>query len=68
MEIADRQRTLDGYPPVASGTAVAASESLPRAHTQDLSGLEQQLRQINTRIETLTTVGDLEALVRERRR
>ena len=57
IEIADRQRALDGYVPVASGAASAhaavPSETLPRARTQELSGLEQQLRQINTQIETL---------------
>jgi localization factor PodJL len=57
IEIADRQRTLDGYVPVASGgssaRAALPSETLPRARTQELSGLEQQLRQINTQIETL---------------
>src|SRR5262249_1321555 len=31
----------------------ASSESLPRPRTQELSGLEQQLRDINSRIETL---------------
>jgi localization factor PodJL len=54
-EIADRQRTLDGYAPAASGKNHAAtpSDALPRPRTQELSGLEQQLRQINTQIETL---------------
>ncbi len=55
IEIAERQRTLDGYAPVAAGNGPAAtlSAALPRARTQELSGLEQQLRQINTQIETL---------------
>src|SRR5256886_13436462 len=57
MEIADRQRTLDGYAPLASdhvsGPTAARSDLLPRPRTQELSGLEQQLRQINTQIETL---------------
>ena len=57
MEIADRQRALDGYPPAAATAATAApptpSESLPRARTQELSALERELRQINTQIETL---------------
>jgi localization factor PodJL len=52
LEIADRQRTLDGYAPPAAAAA-HSSETLPRPRTQDLSGLEQQLRQINTQIETL---------------
>jgi localization factor PodJL len=57
VEIADRQRTLNGYPTPARAAAAAsaapASESLPRARTQELSGLEQQLRQINAQIEKL---------------
>ena len=56
LEIADRQRTLDGYTPLpADGQhrAPASAEALPRPRTQELSGLEQQLRQINSRIETL---------------
>src|SRR5215831_17438415 len=62
IEIADRQRALDGYPPVAP-THVIASESLPRAYTQELSGLEQQLRQINTQIEALRQPSGLEQAV-----
>jgi len=57
IEIADRQRMLDGYTPVAAARGVypaaTPNDALPRAHTQELSGLEHQLRQINTRIETL---------------
>jgi localization factor PodJL len=55
IEIADRQRMLDGYAPAATDKAPAAapSDALPRPRTQELSGLEQQLRQINTQIETL---------------
>jgi localization factor PodJL len=61
IEIAERQRLLDGYAPIpapipAAGSAPYAamtSEPLPRARTQELSGLEQQLRQINSQIETL---------------
>jgi len=57
IEIADRQRTLDGYAPIASDhvsvPTAARSDLLPRPRTQELSGLEQQLRQINTQIETL---------------
>jgi localization factor PodJL len=61
IEIADRQRTLDGYGPASSDTAssrvAAPSEGLPRARTQVLSGLEQQLRQINAQIENLKPCG-----------
>jgi localization factor PodJL len=56
LEIADRQRALDGYSPLpAEGSyrAPLSAEALPRPRTQELSGLEQQLRQINSRIETL---------------
>src|SRR5262249_20214482 len=57
MEIANRQRALDGYAPLASDPfsvpPAARSDLLPRPRTQELSGLEQQLRQINTQIETL---------------
>ncbi len=60
-EIADRQRTLDGYgsTTTAAPTAQSATEtgSLPRPRTQDLSGLEQQLRQVNEQIETLKPCG-----------
>ena len=52
-EIADRQRTLDGYAPIGAATPSPSSEGLPRACTQDLSGLEQQLRQVNAHIEKL---------------
>jgi localization factor PodJL len=56
-EIADRQRALDGYGS-ASTTAQTPRQpgeaaSLPRPRTQDLSGLEQQLRQVNEQIENL---------------
>jgi localization factor PodJL len=57
IEIADRQRTLDGYAPLPAGSAsrnpAMPAEPAPPACAQELSGLEQQLRQINTRIETL---------------
>jgi localization factor PodJL len=53
IEIADRQRALDGYAPGASVHAATQSEALPRPRTQELAGLEQQLRQINTQIQTL---------------
>jgi localization factor PodJL len=50
-EIGARQRMLDG-----SGT-VAAPMELPRAPTQRLPDLEQQLRQINTRIDQMRPCG-----------
>ncbi len=63
LEIADRQRTLDDPQSAAAETAAEAppgpaasplpSDALPRAFTQEFSGLEQQLRQINSQIETL---------------
>jgi localization factor PodJL len=55
MEIADRQRALDGYPatPRPVIAAPAAAGPLPRARSQEFHGLEQQLRDINARIETL---------------
>jgi localization factor PodJL len=59
-EIADRQRALDGYspsPPTPAAARATGSESLPRARTQELSGLEQQLRQINSQIEGLKPCG-----------
>ncbi len=61
LEIADRQRALDGYagaasPPAATRTTIP-SEALPRARTQELSGLEQQLRQINAQIGNLKPCG-----------
>ena len=59
-EIADRQRALDGFspaPPTPAAAPGAGSESLPRARTQELSGLEQQLRQINSQIEGLKPCG-----------
>jgi localization factor PodJL len=55
LEIAERQRALDGPAPAAAAVhAPTPSESLPRARTQELSGLERELRQINTQIETLS--------------
>ena len=58
-EIADRQRALDDDASTAATLASPAeqpplqSTALPRAHTQEFSGLEQQLRQINEQIEVL---------------
>jgi localization factor PodJL len=49
MEIADRQRALDGY----GAAAPASPGALPRARTQGLSALEQQLREINAQIADL---------------
>ncbi|MEA2937314.1 MAG: localization factor PodJL, partial [Alphaproteobacteria bacterium] len=46
VEIAERQRALDGE-------AGLPRSDLPRAPTQGLNGLEQQLRQITTQIESL---------------
>jgi localization factor PodJL len=64
-EIADRQRSLDGeataparharpQDPLSRVDSVARAASLPHPSTQDLSGLEQQLRNITTRIEALS--------------
>src|SRR5262245_12384255 len=46
VEIAERQRTLDGE-------QALLRTDLPRASTQDLTALEQHLRNINARIDTL---------------
>jgi localization factor PodJL len=56
MEIAERQRALDadGGPTASSSPR---SDVLPRAPTQGLSSLEEQLRQVTTRIETLRPCG-----------
>ena len=59
-QIADRQRALDEHPsapPTPGPARGSSSESLPRARTQELSGLEQQLRQINIQIEGLKPCG-----------
>ena len=49
IEIADRQRTLDGYAPLAAGSAslnpATPAGPPPPARAQELSGPEQQLRQ-----------------------
>jgi localization factor PodJL len=56
MEIAQRQRALDadGGP---SASPSARADVLPRAPTQGLSNLEEQLRQVTTRVETLRPCG-----------
>src|ERR1700722_1413596 len=56
MEIAERQRALevDGGP---SANPSSRSDVLPRAPTQGLSNLEEQLRTVTTRIETLRPCG-----------
>jgi localization factor PodJL len=61
MEIAQRQRALDadGGPAAAPS---ARPDVLPRAPTQGLSSLEDQLRQVTTRIETLRPCGVNEAV------
>jgi localization factor PodJL len=53
LEIADRQRALDGKATAEPAPLPSTPESLPRPHTQDLSGLEQQLRGINSQIADL---------------
>jgi localization factor PodJL len=50
-EIEARQRMLDG------GAPVTAPTELPRAPTQSLPDLEQQLREINARIENMRPCG-----------
>lgn len=52
LEISARQQALDGRGPEPAGAGAARSD-LPRASTQSLAGLEHQLRNITTRIETL---------------
>ncbi len=54
LEIADRQRTLDGLPHVSGAPDELAPAPLPRACTQEFAGLERQLRQINAQIDTLS--------------
>jgi localization factor PodJL len=56
MEIAERQRALDadGGP---SATHAPHPDALPRAPSQDLSNLEEQLRQVTTRMEALRPCG-----------
>jgi localization factor PodJL len=54
-EIEAAQRMLDNIP--TGGAAPKAPMNLPRAPTQALSDLEQQLRQINTRLDTMPPCG-----------
>ena len=65
-EIFARQRALNGEPAPARPATLAspAPQAPPRAPlpTQDLSGLEQQLRSITTQIETLRKPGVEEAI------
>jgi localization factor PodJL len=64
-EIAARQRTLNGEPPISrQPVAMPSVAAAPRAPvpTQDLSGLEEQLRAITTQIETLRKPGVEEAI------
>ena len=76
MEIADRQRALDGYPPAPAAVqgpsrprrrtpseAPPPSEALPRARTQEFSGLEMELRQINTQIQELSRPCNIDSAV-----
>ncbi len=53
--ISKLDRRLDQL--IASMRPATASEGLPRARTQELSGLEQQLHQINAHVETLKPCG-----------
>jgi localization factor PodJL len=54
VEIAERQRALDGYSPaLPDAGSVREASALPRARTQELSALEQQLRDINRQMEKL---------------
>ena len=62
QEIADRQRTLDGAAPTPV-QALTSPESLPRARTQEFSGLERELRQINAQIETLSRPCPVDSVV-----
>jgi localization factor PodJL len=61
MEIAKRQRALDGDAAPAPAPATPI-ESPPIAPMPDLSGLEQQLRQVTSRIETLRPCGVNDAI------
>jgi localization factor PodJL len=60
VEIADRQRALDGSATLtgaASARTAVAPDALPRPCTQELSALEQQLRRINAQVENLKPCG-----------
>jgi len=61
MEIAERQRTLESDA-APSATRSARPDTLARAPNQELSILEEQLRQVTTRIETLRPCGINEAV------
>jgi localization factor PodJL len=61
MEIAERQRTLESDA-APSATRSARADTLARAPNQGLSILEEQLRQVTTRIETLRPCGVNEAV------
>jgi localization factor PodJL len=56
MEIAERQRTLESDA-APSATRSARADTLARAPNQGLSKLEEQLRQVTNRIETLRPCG-----------
>ena len=67
-EIAARQRILNGQPPLPAAEPVArapepaAAPAMQPVPTQDLSGLEDQLRRITDQIETLRKPGVEEAI------
>jgi localization factor PodJL len=62
-EIAARQRMLNGQPPLpAAAPQPAPAPAFPQVPTQDLSGLEDQLRRITDQIETLRKPGVEEAI------
>jgi localization factor PodJL len=56
-EIAARQRALDGAGSGRTSTMPAHPASLPRARTQEMSALEQQLRQISAHVKGLKPCG-----------
>src|SRR6185312_8403617 len=62
-EIAARQRMLNGQPPLPQQQPPAMpAPAMPQVPTQDLSGLEDQLRRITDQIETLRKPGVEEAI------